>query len=116
MEKIFVMNLGTTSFKFKFYAFQDQQAQVLATDELESIGAPVSAYEITYADGKTIREQAPVADHGAAFALCFSILLSLPVLVLLLPCPSSVFSLSVSLTGSVSPFSFLVVPSDLWGY
>lgn len=74
MEKIFVMNLGTTSFKFKFYAFQDHQVQVLATGELESIGAPVSAYEITYADGKIIREQAPVADHGAAFALCFSIL------------------------------------------
>ena len=74
MEKIFVMNLGTTSFKFKFYAFQDQQTQVLATGELESIGAPASAYEITYADGKIIRDQAPVADHGAAFALCFSIL------------------------------------------
>ena len=74
MEKIFVMNLGTTSFKFKFYAFEGETAQVLATGELESIGAPLSHYELSYADGRHIDEQAPIADHGAAFAHCFSIL------------------------------------------
>ncbi len=74
MEKIFVMNLGTTSFKFKFYAFEGEDSQVLATGELESIGAPLSRYELTYADGRTIREEAPITDHGAAFAHCFAIL------------------------------------------
>lgn len=74
MEKIFIMNLGTTSFKFKFYAFENEQSKVLASGELESIGAPESRYEITYADGTQIREQAPISDHGAAFAHCFSLL------------------------------------------
>lgn len=74
MDKIFVMNLGTTSFKFKFYAFEGVQAQVLATGELESIGAPLSRYELSYQDGRCVKSQAPIPDHGAAFAHCFSIL------------------------------------------
>ena len=74
MEKIFVMNLGTTSFKFKFYAFEGEQTQILATGELESIGAPQSHYEISCAQGKTLEGQTPIADHGAAFAHCFAIL------------------------------------------
>ena len=76
MEKIFVMNLGTTSFKFKFYAFEGEDSQVLATGELESIGAPMSHYELSYADGRTIAEDAPIPDHGAAFAHCFAMLQS----------------------------------------
>ena len=74
MEKIFVMNLGTTSFKFKFYAFHGQDCQVLATGELESVGAQLSRYEITCPDGRLNCGQVPIADHGAAFAHCFSIL------------------------------------------
>ena len=74
MEKIFVMNLGTTSFKFKFYAFEQEEAQVLATGELESIGAPMSRYEIHYADGSAIKDETPICDHGAAFANCFALL------------------------------------------
>lgn len=74
MEKIFVMNLGTTSFKFKFYAFEGDDSQVLATGELESIGAPMSRYELTYSDGRTVSDQTPIADHGAAFAHCFALL------------------------------------------
>lgn len=74
MEKIFVMNLGTTSFKFKFYAFEGENSQVLATGELESIGAPMSRYELNYADGRAIRDEAPIPDHGAAFAHCFALL------------------------------------------
>lgn len=74
MEKIFVMNLGTTSFKFKFYAFEGQDSQVLATGELESIGAPLSHYELSYHDSRTIIDDAPIPDHGAAFAHCFGIL------------------------------------------
>ncbi len=74
MEKIFVMNLGTTSFKFKFYAFEGENTRVLATGELESIGVPLSRYELAYEDGRSISEEAPIPDHGAAFAHCFSIL------------------------------------------
>ena len=74
MEKIFIMNLGTTSFKFKFYGFEGAACQILAVGELESVGAPLSHYEISYQDGRTIIEDAPIADHGAAFAHCFSIL------------------------------------------
>ena len=74
MEKIFIMNLGTTSFKFKFYAFSGEHSEVLATGELESVGAQLSRYELSYPDGRSIAGEAPVADHGAAFSLCFSIL------------------------------------------
>ena len=74
MEKIFIMNLGTTSFKFKFYAFEGEKCDVLATGELESVGADKSHYEISYPDGRTIVDDTPIADHGAAFAHCFSIL------------------------------------------
>ena len=74
MESIFVMNLGTTSFKFKFYVFCGETAQVLAAGELESIGAPMSRYEISYGDGQSIRGEAPIPDHGAAFAHCFAVL------------------------------------------
>lgn len=68
MEKIFVMNLGTTSFKFKIYAFADASAQVLAAGELESVGAPMSHYEMTCVNGKRLSGETPIADHGAAFA------------------------------------------------
>ena len=74
MDKIFVMNLGSTSFKFKLYAFQGEDAQVLATGDLESIGSAESAYEIAYPDGRSHRETARIPDHGAAFAHCFGIL------------------------------------------
>lgn len=74
MDKIFVMNLGTTSFKFKFYAFDHEESQVLASGELESIGAPMSRYVLSYADGRSIQEEAPIPDHGAAFSHCFGIL------------------------------------------
>ena len=74
MDKIFVMNLGTTSFKFKLYAFAGEDAQVLATGELESIGAPLSAYELSYPDGRSRKDSAPIPDHGAAFAHCFALL------------------------------------------
>ena len=74
MEKIFVMNLGTTSFKFKFYAFEGDKTNVLALGELESIGAPESYYEMSYENGTKFSGKAPIPDHGAAFAHCFAIL------------------------------------------
>lgn len=74
MDKIFIMNLGTTSFKFKFYAFSGEHCDVLATGELESVGADMSRYELSYPDGRVIAGETPIADHGAAFAHCFAIL------------------------------------------
>lgn len=74
MEKIFVMNLGTTSFKFKLYAFEGEASRVLASGELESIGAALSAWEISYPDGIRKEGKTPIADHGAAFEHCFTIL------------------------------------------
>ncbi len=74
MDKIFVMNLGTTSFKFKLYAFEGDDSRVLAAGELESVGAESSAYQITYPDGRFHKAAAPIADHGAAFAHCLGIL------------------------------------------
>lgn len=74
MDKIFVMNLGTTSFKFKLYAFEGEDSRVLATGELESIGAAQSAYELSYPDGRSRKDTAPIPDHGAAFAHCFALL------------------------------------------
>ena len=72
MEKIFVMNLGTTSFKFKLYAFEGETSQVLAAGELESVGTEKSAWELTYPDGTKKQGADPVADHGVAFELCFA--------------------------------------------
>ena len=74
MEKIFIMNLGTTSFKFKFYAFSGEHSDVLATGELESVGADMSRYEISYPDGRAISGETRIPDHGAAFSHCFSIM------------------------------------------
>jgi acetate kinase len=74
MDKIFIMNLGTTSFKFKLYAFSGEDSNVLATGELESVGADLSRYEIAYPDGRGINGQTHIADHGTAFSHCFSIL------------------------------------------
>ncbi len=73
MKKIFIMNLGTTSFKFKLYSFTDSQHQILASGEIESVGAAESAYELHLGDtskaGKTL-----VADHAAGFAFCVNAL------------------------------------------
>ena len=76
MEKIFVMNLGTTSFKFKLYQFQESDYQVLATGELESIGAQSSAWQITCPNDKVLSGSTPIQDHGIAFEHCFGILQS----------------------------------------
>ena len=74
MEKIFIMNLGTTSFKFKFYAFTGEESSVLATGELESVGSAMSRYEISYPGGNRVTGETPIPDHGAAFQHCFTIL------------------------------------------
>ena len=74
MDKIFVMNLGTTSFKFKLYVWEEESARVLAAGELESVGAQSSSYELHYSDGTDEAGAAYIADHGAAFEHCFGLL------------------------------------------
>lgn len=67
--KIFVMNLGTTSFKFKLFDMEEDE-RVLAQGELECVGSPMSHYEISLANGERLAGDEPVADHGKAFSLC----------------------------------------------
>jgi len=74
MEKIFIMNLGTTSFKFKMFAFEDAASEVLASGELECIGAAQSHYELKYKDGRSQSGDTPIPDHGAAFVHFFTLL------------------------------------------
>ena len=69
MKKIFIMNLGTTSFKFKLYLFSQEQQQVLASGEIESVGAELSAYALEIG-GQKESGQIPIHDHGAGFAFC----------------------------------------------
>ena len=68
MDKIFIMNLGTTSFKFKLYRMDAQVQEVLAEGELESVGAKSSAWFLGYPDGRSRKGSDPIADHGVAFA------------------------------------------------
>ena len=74
MKKIFIMNLGTTSFKFKLYHFSDACRQVLASGEIESVGAPQSAYELQLGDAGKEKGLIPIPDHGAGFAFCVEML------------------------------------------
>ena len=74
MKKIFIMNLGTTSFKFKLYHFSAQHQNVLASGEIESVGAEQSAYELQLGIGKTEKGLIPIPDHGAGFAFCVDML------------------------------------------
>ena len=68
MDKIFIMNLGTTSFKFKLYRCDEGAQEVLAEGELESVGAKESAWSMSYPDGRRREGKQPIADHGVAFA------------------------------------------------
>ena len=74
MKKIFIMNLGTTSFKFKLYLFSAEHQQVLASGEIESVGAAQSAYELQLGDAKKEKGVIPIPDHGAGFAFCVEML------------------------------------------
>jgi acetate kinase len=70
MKKIFIMNLGTTSFKFKLYLFSADRQQVLASGEIESVGAEESAYELQLGAAGTEKGRTPIGDHGAGFSFC----------------------------------------------
>lgn len=68
MDKIFIMNLGTTSFKFKLFLFGAETQQVLCEGELESIGSKSSHWSMSYPDGRHREGDRPIPDHGVAFA------------------------------------------------
>lgn len=70
MKKIFIMNLGTTSFKFKLYRFSKERQQVLASGEIESVGAELSAYELQLGDAQSEKGKTHIPDHGAGFSFC----------------------------------------------
>ena len=74
MKKIFIMNLGTTSFKFKLYSFSETQQQVLSSGEIESVGAAESAYDLQLGEGRNAAGKTNIPDHGAGFAFCVSML------------------------------------------
>ena len=68
MDKIFIMNLGTTSFKFKLFLFGADSQEVLCEGELESIGSKSSHWSMSYPDGRHREGDRPIPDHGVAFA------------------------------------------------
>ena len=70
MKKIFIMNLGTTSFKFKLYLFSEETQQVLASGEIESVGAAESAYQLQLGEGCREAGKTSIPDHGAGFTFC----------------------------------------------
>lgn len=80
MKKIFIMNLGTTSFKFKFYYVQSDDYSVQASGEIESVGAKESRYQLQYADGSVESGVTPIPNHGAGFTFFFEKLQSSDIL------------------------------------
>lgn len=70
MKKIFIMNLGTTSFKFKCYLFSDEKQDVIASGEIESVGAEKSFYELQLGDEKKKSGSLHIANHAEGFSFC----------------------------------------------
>ncbi len=67
MSKIFVLNLGSTSFKFKLYDMTAGE-HMLATGGIENIGG-VGAYKLS-ADGNKISGECECIDHISALEFC----------------------------------------------
>ncbi len=70
--KILVCNIGSTSFKFKLYAMDDEQ--VLARGGCERIGGDGSSWSVTLAGGHEAGATEPLPDHAAAIAACLAVL------------------------------------------
>ena len=70
MKKIFIMNLGTTSFKFKLFLFSEEKAEVLASGEIESVGAAESRYDLKLGSEKTDSGVMHIANHAEGFSFC----------------------------------------------
>ena len=64
------MNLGTTSFKFKCYLFSGDKQEVIASGEIESVGAENSHYELQLGKSTENSGSLHIANHAEGFAFC----------------------------------------------
>lgn len=71
--KILVLNLGSTSFKFKLFDFNEKE-EVLASGGVESIGSPKGAY-VVKSPGVEDKGECTCQVHGDAMDLCINILI-----------------------------------------
>ena len=72
MKRIFIMNLGTTSFKFKLYLFSDEKQEVIAGGHIESVGAESSHYDL-WLDGIGKKSgELHIKTHVEGFSFCMS--------------------------------------------
>ena len=72
MELYLVLNLGSTSFKFKLFDFSDGE-QVLASGGVERVGNSGGKYVFAAAGGKSAGD-CECPSHAEAFDFCFSLL------------------------------------------
>ena len=72
MKKILVLNLGSTSFKFKLYAMGDTET-LLASGGVECIGA-AGSYRVKVASGPEEKGACACATHADALEMCVSAL------------------------------------------
>lgn len=70
--KILVCNIGSTSFKFKLYAMDDEH--VLARGGCERIGGDGSTWWVTFDSGLEAGATEPLPDHAAAIEACLKVL------------------------------------------
>jgi acetate kinase len=74
MRKILVLNLGSTSYKFKLYQY-DGELEQLAKGEVESLtGKTASRYRISALKREAAGESAECRDHFTAFSFCQKVL------------------------------------------
>ena len=71
MRRIMVMNLGSTSFKFKLYEMGDGET-CLASGGVESIGS-TGSMSVTV-NGEKVKQTCACMDHPAALDLCMAVL------------------------------------------
>lgn len=71
VDKIILLNLGTTSFKFKLYDFTNDEEKILASGEVENVGAASGKYFI-YIGEKQFAKECTCSNYGDAFELCLS--------------------------------------------
>jgi acetate kinase len=72
MKKVMVLNLGSTSFKFKLFDFNDGEREI-AAGNVSNIGDAKSSYRMTVGDAEEIGE-CYCPSHGAAFRFCVTLL------------------------------------------
>ena len=74
MRKILVLNLGSTSYKFKLYQY-DGELEQLAKGEVESLtGKTASRYRISALKREAAGESAECRAHFTAFSFCQKVL------------------------------------------